>query len=295
MTTTGLDKLAHDRLARNWKELVELQAWFEAGHGKWVYRGLRSDKWALETNLERAVRRFDCKGSPNSKLEFGLLRQFQRRAHHYLTDVPERDNWIEWLALMQHHGAPTRLMDWTYSFYIGLHFAVEHFGLERSDTSCVIWALDLDWVDEQLERILSPKDWKAINGDDWNLENARTFTRIFARPRSNRYSLVCAVNPFRLNQRLSIQQGVFLCQGDISKPFQTNLAAMFLGKKASMKLVKCTISLDDDARIEVARKLIQMNMTRTSLFPGLDGFSSSLALALSNPKVLMPGKAYPRD
>jgi len=70
---------------------------------------------------------------------------------------------------------------------------------------------------------------------------------------------------------------------------------MFPGRKASMKLVKCTISLDDDERRDVAKRLIRMNMTRTSLFPGLDGFSSSLALSLSNPEVLVPERTYPHD
>ena len=295
MTSLGLDQFSHAFHVCNWKELVELQEWFERDNGKWIYRGLRSEKWALETSLERAVRRFDRNAMPTSALEHGLIRQFQRRAHHYLPDVPERNKWIEWLALMQHHGAPTRLMDWTYSFYVGLHFAVEHFGLVRNDKSCVIWALELDWVDKQLRRILSPEDWKVINTNDRNLEDPTTFKRIFARPRKNRNSLVCAVNPFRLNQRLSIQQGVFLCPGDISKPFQDNLASLFPTKKANMKLVKCIISLDDDARRDVARRLNRMNMTRTSLFPGLDGFSSALALSLANPEVLVPDKAYPRD
>jgi len=178
MTSETLDKIAHVHNVKNWSGLVALQEEFENENEKWIYRGLRSVDWNLETSLERAVRRFDSQRLPTLALEGGLIRQFQRRAHHYLPDVPEKDKWIEWLSLMQHHGAPTRLMDWTYSFNVALHFAVESFGLEEKDKSCMIWAFELNWMEEQLKKILSRRDWKLINEEDRNLEEANTFKRI---------------------------------------------------------------------------------------------------------------------
>jgi FRG domain len=290
-----LDKIAYVRHVRSWSDLAALQEQFSSENEKWIYRGLRSAKWNLETTLERAVRRFDSHHMPTLAIEGGLIRQFQRRAHHYLLDVPENEKWIEWLSLMQHHGGPTRLMDWTYSFNVALHFAIEAYGLEKSDKSCVIWGFELNWMEKQLKRILSSSDWRLISKTDRNLEEAKTFKRIFANRKHLRKSLVCAVNPFRLNQRLSIQQGIFLCPGDISKPFQENLASMFPATKVSKKLVKCIITFDEEARKEVARRLIRMNMTRTTLFPGLDGFASSLALHLANPVVLEPSSSFPID
>lgn len=223
-----------------------------------------------------------------STLEGGLLRQFQRRAHHYLPDVPPKAAWLEWLALMQHHGAPTRLMDWTYSFYVALYFA-----LEEAEKNFVIWALDLEWVDQRLKKILPADAWKQINQNDRNLEDQKTFRQIFARPKRDRIPLVCAVNPFWLHQRLSIQQGVFLCAGDISKTFRENLAAMFPARKANGRLVKCVITLDRKALQDSIQRLIRMNMTRTSLFPGLDGFARSQAHALAFPQVLVPDTLFP--
>jgi hypothetical protein len=56
------------------------------------------------------------------RIESGLLRRFKRQAHHYISNPPEENDPLEWLALMQHYGAPTRLLDWTYSFFVALYF-----------------------------------------------------------------------------------------------------------------------------------------------------------------------------
>lgn len=145
--------------ARSWSDVIEFYEWTAKNKNqKWIFRGQKKAEWGLETSLERAVKRFDQSGEPISKLEGGLLRQFQRRAHYYLPQFPEKDAWLEWLALMQHHGAPTRLMDWTSSFFVALFFA-----LEEAEISCAVWALDASWTDEQLKKKLSKSDWRLIS------------------------------------------------------------------------------------------------------------------------------------
>lgn len=98
------------------------------------------------------------------------------------------------------------------------------------------------------------------------------------------------LNPYRLNQRLSIQQGIFLCPGDISSSFVENLAAL---GPAGGNLIKCVITLDGPAYQSAIQKLMRMNMTRTTLFPGLDGFALSQKMALASPEVLVPHAQYP--
>ena len=78
--------------------------------------GQRDADWPLQTRLERV-----CSSFERAKLkeaERHLLHQFQRRLHHYRVDVPALDDSLKWFALMQHHGAPTRLLDWTRSPYV---------------------------------------------------------------------------------------------------------------------------------------------------------------------------------
>jgi len=288
------EELAHKTSATNWAGLVKFHDRYATSptKGRWIFRGHSRADWDLRSGLERAIARFDMGGRTVAELEGGLVRQFARRAHHYLADAPKRDSWVEWLALMQHHGAPTRLLDFTYSFYVALFFALEDMEPEEP---CAVWALDLDWTGEQLKRIVGDNWFSVIyDGDDRNIENRTTFKEFFASGRK----MVFAINPYRLNQRLSIQQGIFLTPGEVSGSFLENLAAMGHGASSASgslegSLVKCEIQLSKADYQDCIQRLIRMNMTRTSLFPGLDGFARSQSLAFANPHTLVRDPLYP--
>ena len=74
-----------------------------------------------------------------------------------------------------------------------------------------------------------------------------------------------------MNERLTIQQGLFLCPGDITKTFQENLEVMSDHKKNVL-----VIPIRSDSRSELLAALFRANLSRASLFPDLDGFSFSL-------------------
>src|SRR5438128_12166010 len=77
--------------------------------------------------------RVDPRGLPEQ--EERILRIFKRKAIHFLDVVPDREDDFEWLALMQDHGAPTRLLDFSWSPYVAPFFALHHTTAEG-----VIWA-----------------------------------------------------------------------------------------------------------------------------------------------------------
>ena len=85
----------------------------------------------------------------------------------------------------------------------------------------------------------------------------------------------CPLNPFRLNERLRIQKGVFLVAGTIERSFMENLNAI-PGHDDPRNIVQLVIP--SKLRMPLLQTLFSMNITRTSLFPGLDGFAQSLGV-----------------
>jgi hypothetical protein len=104
---------------------------------------------------------------------------------------------------------------------------------------------------------------------------------------------VGAVTPQRLNQRLVIQQGTFLCPGDVSKSFEDNLIGLLSKVKSESKanFMRLTIQVDMNAKKDILLRLHRMNMNSATLFPGLDGFARSLKIWMAFPESLShPGK-----
>ena len=93
--------------------------------GRWHFRGVL-DNWALEPTLERAARDSCVPLSELPNIETRLLREF-KRTYPLNTNVapPDDNDTLGWLALMQHHGAPSRLLDWTYSPLVAAFFALD--------------------------------------------------------------------------------------------------------------------------------------------------------------------------
>lgn len=254
---------------------------------RWAFRGHSELSWPLETSFERAARAGHVHAEIRPNLEWWILRQFQRRAHIVVPSPPSSEATLEWLALIQHYGGPTRLLDFTHSFYAAAFFAIEFATMDSA-----IWAVNLAAVDES-NQMTAPRK-QAL--DQNNREYIKRIERLLAQPLPASPG-VMPVEPDRLNERMSIQQGVFLFPTAIELSFIQNLAAAFeispdrLSENAarsmtaseflagvyeadSPQLVK--IVLPRTVHGEVMRDLVSMNMTANTLFPGLDGFARSL-------------------
>lgn len=282
--------------ADSWEKI---RAWIDEPIGErklprhqlgWVFRGQRREEWKLLSSFTREWNRYykhlhnvggAGRGDRDYSLENAevrLIREFKRRYHQYATHLPEQDDWLEWLSIMAHHGAPTRLLDFSYSFYVALFFAVE--GAGEGDVPTV-WALDATWARGESESRRSGLTCFLEKKD-------ASFQSAFMESPTQ---FAVTVNPERLTERLTLQKGLFLCPGDVSKTMQENLEAMQPRKTHWVKLemgVKQTKRREGkreaaerreknkELQMEIMKQLEAMSVSATVLFPGLDGFARGL-------------------
>lgn len=259
----------HERLTTvidSWEALIQRELDFDRTKQQWAFRGQPSPSYRLKSTLERACEDFGVKGEDIRLIENDLIVDFKRRAHLYSTSsVPDWDDTIEWLALMRHYGAPARILDFTYSFFIATYFAVE---LEKSEP--VAWAVNRTWLGNHMQEVFaSLPDGKHVS-EAWGNRKGWVFDKLFLK-REPPVDMVASVNPFRMNERLTIQQGVFHCCSDVTVPFPEAIERM-PGSQHNVIMVP----IHPGARPEILMRLYRVGITRATLFPGLQGYAESL-------------------
>ncbi len=244
----------------------------------WVFRGQRRSDWGLKTRLERSAHdRFEIPYREILKIEDGLLRKFKRELHNYWDHPPEYDQKIEWLSIMQHHGAPTRLIDCTYSFFVALFFALEKAELEKT---CAIWGFDANWLGERA-RLAVPD---ASLREQWVTKEPQIVNKVVWH--SPPLQIIYPDNPFLKNKRLAVQQGVFLVPGDVTCPFIENLAAVAELSECKEHLFKLELKCTKELLFDSLNELYRMKLDADTLFPGLDGFARHLEMLISVPNAI---------
>lgn len=249
---------------------------------RWLYRGQPSDD-PLRTTIERALDSWGIDLAYATSIEFQTIREFRRRLRQPEYDRVHRDT-LHCLALMRHHFAPTRLLDCTYSPFVAAAFAMEN-GIFLAGTDPrrpVVWCFNVKWCEEAAERKL-PLYQRTLIGrrNDDAQRNDKTFIPLFQIKSSRvvtaepRWKFVKSENPLHLNERLTAQQGAFLCPADLSSSFEVNLKEMD-GWYSKAKVLKLYLELSQDEANRFARNLKDMNISFAALFPGLDGFAKSI-------------------
>ena len=271
----------------------------ESKRFNWIFRGQPDATQPLKTSLERRWERYPHPPQDRAEAERLLCREFERRLHQYPVDIPANRSPLECLSLMQHYGAPTRLLDFTYSFYIAAYFA-----LEGVTNKCAVWAINDKWAREQ-SKLKFPKDEavRAFLDERTSKDHEEDFKRAFCGEPPTKFA--APINPFHLTQRLTIQRGVFMCPGDIGVPFKDNLSGPddWNNEDHVQKLVlefgpgEKGEKEDEETPEEKERKkkewrtaleeLYDLNISRATLFPGLVGFAESLKY--QPPRLQVPG------
>jgi FRG domain len=242
----------------SWGQFLDmLQRW--PGFRSWAFRGQPDARWPLQTPLSRRTEIAPMSSRAWPRQEDRIRRIFQRKSHLYVPNPPTDDP-LEWLALMAHHGAPTRLLDFTWSPYVAAFFA-----LERATVDAAVWALNLPLLRRLHERYRIGR----ISVGDADPRKPGVFDKYYL---PNRHAFVWQGDPFRMPQRLVAQSGTFLVSGHLGLTVEETLER-YPGKDPLLvQFIFDTAAV----RPEGMAALYSMNITQASLFPGLDGLARSM-------------------
>ena len=243
-----------------WTELLEqlfAESWrpeLQRFRSQFAFRGRNDAAEDLSTSLQRL--------GGDAGLEGHLLRNFRKYAQREA--VPSDSVW-NWLALAQHHGLPTRLLDWTYSPFVALHFATAD--VKRYDRDAVVWMVD--YVRAQHE---APEPLRAALRDEgMDVFTAELLDGVAPGRRELEQlgDFVLFLEPPSINPRIVNQYALFSLMSRADAQLDDWLAER-------PELVRKVI-VPAESKWEARDKLDQANVTERVLFPGLDGLSRWLS------------------
>ncbi len=283
----------------SWKGLTETyQTLFKGSsdvnsRGPWLFRA--DSECDLLSSLDKVLRTCGRPQEQYPDVERYLVREFQRRYQHFSSWIPRRNDHLQWLAIMQHYGAPTRLLDWTYSFLVATYFAINRIDFGKKvksksppdgDPERFIFALRPTPLSkaalESLSQVTKGSPAHAalsgIHPDDpvkqYGIDRSRrAFGDLIL---ENWAPFVYHATPYHLNDRLSAQQGTFLTSGTVKSTFQQNIMALGESAIGESGFTIIPIRLDEAAWRDAMFELNRMNINQGTLFPGLQGFAESI-------------------
>lgn len=227
-----------------------------------VYRGASEASRPLLTSLDRLG---GC-DPPHTKvdLEEHILRNFIRYSRPHLDDARPHNDW-ELLIAAQHHGVPTRLLDWSYSPLVAAFFATRPLA-RQDERDRAVWRLD--W--QSLHRRFNIPPLALLIQDLDTLLGAQSLTpwKLFA-ARSGR-AFACMIEPPSLDNRIVSQAATFTLSSTTCQSFDEFLESQEL----SDALTRYVIPAQDVPRFRDQLDLVGIDERR--LFPDLDGVASAI-------------------
>jgi hypothetical protein len=207
--------------------------------------------------LSSGLLRLAAGRSDIARLEHHLLRNFRKYAYGSVGG----SIW-KWLALAQHRGLPTRLLDWTYSPFVALHFATAD--LATMDEDGEVWAINFVAANRHLPRAV--KDLLRAEGSvTVTVEMLGLFKTLDAFDRLAPRPFVVFLEPPSIDRRIVNQFALFSL---MSSP-QARLDHWMARHAALVRRIVIPAAL----KWEIRDKLDQANINERVLFPGLDGLS----------------------
>lgn len=254
---------SNDIVVESWSQLLD-----QVYHDSWkpemgryrsdyAFRGLSDCRYQLRNSFLR-----NCGNHP--ELEYHLLRNFRKYAR---TNEPQlTTTQLRSLVLAQHHGLTTRLVDWTYSPFVAMHFATSN--TDKFECDGVIWQVDFVKVNrlspEPLNALLQKEKCNAFTVE--MLESEFLSLQKFDEQYGNDGALF--FEPPSLDERIVNQYALF--------SMMSSATAIFDDWLIKHPDTYRRIIIPAKLKWEIRDKLDQANITERVLFPGLDGLASWL-------------------
>lgn len=244
----------------SWLELQEAvfdNSWQPAisrFRSNYVFRGAPRVSHGLDTSLQAG-------GLVDH--EQHLLASFRKYA---VESAVHGDSVWNWMSLGKHHGLPTRLLDWTYSPYVAMHFATHDF--RSFDEDGAVWCVDYRKTNAMLPKPLRD----VLDESDMNIFTTEMIESVAKTLQDfdamSKHDFVLFFEPPSLDERIVNQFALF------SLPSSSRLQLdRLLGEREAAHL---RIVFPAALKWEIRDKLDQLNITERVLFPGLDGLSQWL-------------------
>jgi len=274
MLKTDGTKGLHKRVTpKNWLHLMELlhddtfDSTIKRFRSTYAYRGMSCSSWNMLTSITRL-------GKAYANMELNIIKQFEKYASE-LADLD--DNPWRTLSIGQHYGLPTRLLDWSFSPQIALHFATED--LAEYDEDGVVWRVNFkdahDLLNNDDKKLLEStgssvftfealkKTFSTIEKFDGQTITSALGTNpraIFFEPPSIDGRIVNQFAYFSALSDRNVKLDEWLFEDDISSVVRSQM-----------------IIIPKDMKWEIRDKLDQSNINERMLFPGLGGLCSWLS------------------
>ena len=234
----------------------------DRNRSSFLYRGMPNTDFKMVTSLRR-----NCKHLQKT-LELAILNNFSKYAVR--EDPSVSKNIWQCMVTGQHNGLPTRLLDWSQSPLVGLHFAVTESDLEEmADHDCMVWRIDM----QELYSLLPDRYQAAVNRTQSTIFNIKMLAGITESleqyDRDMKDQAMVIFEPPSTNDRIINQYSFF----SVVPTDMTDIED-FLNRRTE-HTVKYII--DRHLRWRVRDMLDQLNMSERIIYPGLDGLSKWIA------------------
>lgn len=239
----------------SWSQFLQETTKFD----QWAFRGQPHANLPLLSSLARRLNQLEAAQENWSLLEQRTIRVFKRKAHVHIQDQSALSNTFRCMAIMQHHGAATRLLDFTKSPFVAAFFA-----LESATDDAAVYALN------------TPELWRrnpafdpALTRSTINPRFEENLEKYFL---SNQYPIIWFGEPDEMDRRLVAQSGLFVVPGQL----QLTIDELLAQYQSDDQDLLVQLVLSKKMRQEAMRELYRMNITHASLWPDLDGLASSM-------------------